>query len=81
MRSCISQYYSATRDLGFVFVREVFIAVFTSVSGKEHNMKALNSGKISMKGREVVQLLTLPTKSPSQADRRAQCQDVMRPSV
>lgn len=44
-------------------------------------MKALNSGKLSIKGKEVVQLLTVPIESPSQADRRAQCQDVTRPAV
>lgn len=65
MRSCISQYYSATGDLSFVFVREAFIAVSTSVSGKEHSIKTLNSGKLSIKGKEVVQLLTLPTITKS----------------
>lgn len=62
MSSCISQSYSATRDVSFVFVREAFIAISTSVSGKEYDMKALESGKVPMKGKPVVQLLTLPTE-------------------
>lgn len=62
MSSCVSQYYSATQNLSFVFVGEAFIAISTPVSGKEYNMKALESGKLSIKGKEVVQLFTLPTE-------------------
>lgn len=54
MSSCVSQ--CATGDLSFVFVREAFIAVSTSVSGKDYNMKALESEKLSIKGKEVVWL-------------------------
>jgi len=62
MSSCISQYCRATQHLGFVFVRETFIAISTSVSGKEYNTEALESGKLSIKGKQVVQLWPLPTE-------------------
>lgn len=55
-------YYSATWDLSFVFVREAFTAICALVSGEEYNMKALKSGKLPIKGEEMLELLTLPTE-------------------
>lgn len=55
-------YYSAAWDLSFVFVREAFTAICALVSGEEYNMKALKSGKLPIKGEEMLGLLTLPTE-------------------
>lgn len=50
MSCSVSQYYSATWDLGFVFVRKAFIGI-SAISGKEYNgVKAMQSGQLSTKG-------------------------------
>lgn len=62
MSCCGSQYYSATWDLGFVFVRKAFTGI-SAVSGKEYNnVEAMQSGQLSTKGKAVVQLSPLPTR-------------------